>query len=323
MNIQGTDLERIVNKNIDREWEYIKTIDFPKLLEHEIPEKSMINEWKNLCKKELSWKTRSSIVIKFNPSLIFANKYGKYSPYEYWQKLKVDKNLFKKFYENRLKCSDWYNEKPENWEWLLDGKVPEFIYGIGLSTSGKAPRVSYFKPAQMQYLIKKYANEFDAIFDPFAGYAGRLIGTLACNKNYIGYDLSDMVIEEDKKCSEWLSQFTSNTYDLQVKDSLKSNGSFDCLITCPPYSNIKGKQIEEWRKSDMSKISCTLTCDEIIDKCLALYNCKKYIFVVDGSVSKYKNKVIDIFTNTNYINAREGKLTEQSKNHECVVLLER
>ena len=40
-----------------------------------------------------------------------ANRKGCLSPYDYWQKLKTDKELFKTFYENRLRCSDWFNEK--------------------------------------------------------------------------------------------------------------------------------------------------------------------------------------------------------------------
>lgn len=321
MNINGKELEELVDKYLDREFEFIQSIDFPPLREHPILLKSCENEWKNLCIKELSWKTRSSIVPYFNQSLIYANKGNHLSPYEYWQELKRDKELFRKFLTNRYKNSDWYNEK-DNKHFLYEGYCPDFIYGIGLSTSGKAPRVSYFKPSQMALLVNKYAQEYDTIFDPFAGYAGRLVGTLACGKKYIGQDISDIVIEENTECAKWLSTIVVIDYELRVQDFSIDSGEYECLITCPPYSNEKGKQIEEWRMKDGKKISCQYTCDEIIDMCLERYKCKKYIFVVDGSIKKYKDYVVDKFTNINYLGARNGKHTDASLNDEYIVVIQ-
>lgn len=321
MNISKEESQKLLDKYADREWEYIQTIDFPKTREHEIKEKSLFNEWNSLCKNDLNWKTRSSLVTYFNPSIVYSNKGNKLSPVEYWETLKSDKELFRKFLDNRYRCSDWYKEKPENWKWLEEGRCPEFIYGIGLSTSGRAPKVSYFKPAQMKFLITNYANEFDTIFDPFAGFAGRMLGTLACDKNYIGYDLSKMTIDENKACYKWLvdNNLTDKSCELKVKDSLKESGKFDCIITCPPYSDAKGKQKEEWRDSKLNKISCAYTCDEIIDICLERYDCKKYIFVVDNSIEKYKDNIVDSFENVNYFGARNGKHTSASYNNEVIV----
>ena len=323
MNIQGQELETIVNQNIDREWEYIKTISFPATREHTITIEQCEREYNRLKKNSSNWKTRSSIVLYFNKSINNSNKANANSPKEFWELLKSDKEVFRKFYTNRLKCSDWYKEKPQNWDWLMEGRIPEFIYGIGLTTSGMAPRVSYFKPSQQKYLIEKYANDSKEIFDPFAGFCGRLVGTVATGKKYIGWDISDSVIEENTKCAQWLSSIDTIQYELVNKDSLKCKAKYETLITCPPYSNANGQQIEEWRMSNGSKITCPLTCDEIIEYCLANFDCNKYIFVVDDSIVKYRDHIREKFMNTNYMNARNGSLTKASYNYEAIVVIEK
>lgn len=324
MNITKEESAILIEKYGKREWEKIKKIDFPPTRSRQITEKSLKNEFNSLKKKDLSWKANSNIIAHFNnDSIIRSNKVGLSSPYDYWQLLKQDYELFCKFLENRYMRSDWYNEKPENWEWLENGLVPDFIYGIGLTTSGKAPKVSIFKPAAAKLLIKNYLQEYNTIFDPFMGFAGRLVGTLACGKSYIGQDLSDVVVEENKKCGEWLKNTFNNiaNFDISNVDAFSSNGKYECMLTCPPYAGKDGKQKEEWINSNNEKITCEKTCDEIITYCLDNYKCKKYVFVVDSSIEKYKDNIVGYFENTNYINARNGKLTKQSKNREAIVVI--
>ena len=324
MNCTKEESLKLVEKFGKREWERIKKIEFPITRSIPITEKQMISEFNNLKKKDLNWKTNSKIVNYFNhDSLIRANKVGRLSPYDFWQRLRTDFNLFCTFLENRYRCSDWYKEK-DNMKYLEVGYVPEEIYGVGIWTSSMSSRVGYFKPAQMKYLIKNYADEFNTIFDPFAGFAGRMLGTVACCKKYIGQDISDLVIKENKKCTEFLKALDSSVnVELSVKDTFKDNGEYDCLITCPPYTNKRNKPVEEWRKSDGSVITCDLTCDEIIDYCLENYKCKKYVFVVDDSIQKYRGYIVDKFENVNYIQARNNKLTDNSFNYEAIVVIEK
>lgn len=302
MNCTKEESWEIVEKYWKREWEKIKLIDFPKTREYEITDKQCNNELKSLKNGIKSNKTLSNTIIKMHPSIKYANRRGNLSPYDYWQQLKVDSELFKKFYENRLRCSDWFNEKNgANFHYLKDGYVPEFIYGIGLSTSRKAPMVSYFKPALAKNIILKYLNQYKTIFDPCSGYSGRLIGSLCSNKNYIGYDINDTTIEESKNLFNYIRPLFPNlTCNVQVMDSLNTNGQFECMLTCTPYENI-----EEWVDSRGNKITSKMNCDEWIDKLTNNFKCERYIFVTDDNITKYKSNIVDELTNTSHFGSNK------------------
>lgn len=323
MNCTKEHGQELVNKYWEREWEKIKAVSFPDTREKPITAKHMINEFKNLCKKTLSNKAKSDIIHYFHPSIFTANKGGRLSPVEYWKRLQADPELFKKFYLNRLLMSDWFNEKNgQNRKFLENGFVPLFIYSIGCTTSGKAPCVSYFKPAYIKNLIIKYVPDCKQVFDPCTGYS-KFLGALAAGKDYLGQDINNITIEESKNC---LSFIEKNFPDLKGKvqltigDMFNNTGKYEVLLTCPPYSNEKGKQIEEWQSS-FGKISCSFTCDEIITKLLQNYECEKYIFIVDNSLKNYREYIKEKFENVNYLKSEQGKLTEASHNYEAVVVI--
>ena len=301
----------LVEKYWEREWEKIKQIDFPKTREYEITDKECMNELIRLFNEFKSNKTASKIIIKYHTSMKYANRKGCLSPYDYWQKLKTDKELFKTFYENRLRCSDWFNEKQgANFHYLSEGYVPEFIYGIGLSTSRKAPLVSYFKPFLAKNIIYKYLNEFDTIFDPCSGYSGRMLGAIGCGKNYIGQDLSDLTINESKNIYNTLikEKVITLTVDLSVKDSLSVDNKdkeYPCLFTCTPYSDI-----ESWNSST-GLITSKMSCDDWITQLINIYRCKRYVFVVDNTIEKYRNNIVEELENTSHF----------GKNKEYIVIL--
>ena len=321
---------QLVEKYWKREWDKIRQIEFPVTREHPITEKELLSEIKSLKKESKSSRSNSRIVKYFHKSMILANKGGYDSPYEYWQKLKEDPELFKKFYENRLRQSDWFKEKNgKNNDQLWIGNVPEFIYGIGLTTSMKAPQVSYFKPGYAKHLIETYLNEYDTIVDTFAGYSGRLLGAACTGKNYIGFDLNDATVEESNKVIEFLKSNDADIAKLNlyvdVKDTLSGSGNYENYgyLSCPPYSGANGKQIEYWEKKDGSKIECTMTCDEIIDYTLRNYVCAKYVFVVDGSSCNYDKYVTETLVNDSYIQARESNDHKPKQNVEKVIVIDK
>ena len=299
--------QQIIEKYWEREWEKIKQIDFPKTREYEITDKECNTELVNLKNGFKNGKTQSKTIIKFHKSMKYANRKGSLSPYDYWQRLKTDKDLFKNFYENRLRCSDWFNEKNgKNFHYLAEGYVPEFIYGIGLSTSRKASMVSYFKPALAKNIVCKYLKDYNTIFDPCSGYSGRLIGTLCSGKNYIGQDLSDTTINESIDLYNYIKPlFRENSVSLECCDSLNVFGKFPCLFTCTPYEDI-----ESWYSSN-GIITCKMTCDEWIDRLTQNYECEKYVFVTDDKITKYRNNIVEELENTSHF----------GKNKEYIVVL--
>jgi hypothetical protein len=288
----------LVAKFSQREFERIQDIYFPPTQEKPISVERCINELISLMSQTKSNKTISPIIKRFHVSMIKANRDGKLSPVDGWNLMKMSKEAFDKFYENRLRCSDWFKEKNgANMVHLENGYVPDFIYGIGLTTSGKYPTVTYFKPHLAKYLCEKYLKEYDTIFDPFSGYSGRMIGTLCCGKNYIGRDLCVDSVEESKEIWKFMEPIVKSKLnkelkcDLDVADVCESEGTYECLMTCSPYG-----KIEQWKGVPVLGYSC----DKWIDICLKNFNCKKYVFVTDNLITKYKDYVTENLENTSH-----------------------
>ena len=48
----------------------------------------------------------------------------------------------------------------------------------GLTIAQLTPKVSIFRPYIAKYLVNKYLDDVDSIFDPCAGYSGRMLGDI-------------------------------------------------------------------------------------------------------------------------------------------------
>ena len=137
-----------------------------------------------------------------------------------------------------------------------------------------------------KYLVRTYLNEFDEVFDPFSGFSGRLLGTASCDKRYVGQDIRWQAVEESSQIIRFLNL---KGCSVPQQDVLQSSGTYDCLLTCPPYSD----------KETYGSEVCYKTCDEWIDECLKRFNCKKYVFVVDET-EKYKDFVVAEVQNSSH-----------------------
>ena len=287
----------------------IQGISFPDSREHPINDEQCERELSTLLEKDKAKKTVSVIIKKYHPSLNEAHRQGCLSPLEGWREIQGNYKRFLSLYENRLRCSDWFKEK-DNVKWLIQGFVPEFIWGIGLSTSRKYPQVSYFKPHLAKYIVDKYLEEYDNVFDPFAGYCGRMLGVLAAGKDYVGQDLCESTIQEDMEVYQQLYvPFTQSkgmkvgSVTLSKTDSTEVHREVDCLFTCPPYSDL-----EQWPGVDLVKRGS----DEWIDICLENYQAKRYVFVVDDDVNKYRPFIKETLENTSHF----------GRNNEYVVVID-
>lgn len=169
----------------------------------------------------------------------------------------------------------------------------------GFSISKTCPTISLFNPVLAKYLVKTYLDEFDAVFDPFSGFSGRLLGTLASGKNYIGQDLNEIAVRESNQIIQFLG--AADKAQIICKDILESEGTYDCLLTCPPYSD----------KEIYNKESEFKSCEQWIDECLNRFNCKRYVFVVDDP-GRYSNEVVMNLNNKSHF----------SDAKECVIVID-
>lgn len=219
--------------------------------------------------KSIKGLTGLKLVYNFHPSIWRCNHIGFKSPLDAW----YDDNLIEKAINNRYK---YLNKTVISNKELLNG----------LSIAKIAPKVSVFRPVLAKYLITKYLNEYNEIFDPCSGFSGRMLGTCSLNKKYIGQDINSITIKESLE----LKDFLNLDAQLQVKDSIYDSGEYDCLFTCPPYGDK-----ENWHQ-DIE----ILSADEWIETCLNNYNCKSYLFVVDKT-KKYKEFIVEKIPNTSHI----------------------
>lgn len=235
------------------------------------------------------------LVRHFHKS-IFESRHGNEpTALEIWD----NKDIFKKLALNRL---------------LYVGECGLNRMRQGLNISKIATKVSVFKSSIAERLIKAYLWDAEKIFDPFSGFSGRMLGAMMCGKPYIGRDLNPTHIQESKEIVEWwkANKNPNVQVDLDVADVTKNFGVYDCLLTCSPYATIdrygNRKNIETWNNPDQ----LALTCDEWIDICLQNYKCRKYVFVTDETIVKYRP----------YIVGTIGNMGHMGKNCEYIIYLD-
>lgn len=306
--------DQIVEKFGKREWERIKKTKLPSPLERPLGQKNFEREIQTLVEEDTSEKTRSALVRSFHAETFeLSNRDGNLSPAAFWEKIQTEEKAFKAFYANRLRCSSWFEENskiskwwspawPDHMHFLVDGFVPDFIWRIGVDTSRRAPMVSYFKPALAKKLVKKWLADFSEVYDPFSGLSGRLLGVLAAGKKYVGRDLNKHIVDESEKLMETAAPLFEKysgkkpVWDLGVADAVQPAGKRECVLTCSPYG-----KTEQWR----GKAIADRTCDEWIDVVLASVEAERYVFVVDGSIEKWKPFVEDKIVNTSHFGSNE------------------
>lgn len=209
-----------------------------------------------------------SIIKNFHKSL-YDVKVGKISVKQAWE----NDDLLKKVIENRL---------------IYKNNVDPSKILQGFAISKVCPMASIFNPILTRYIIQKYADEFDEIFDPFSGFSGRLLGTASMGKSYKGQDLNKEAVHESNNIIHFLNL---EKCAITNKDILKSHGTYQCLLTYPPYN----------KKEIYANETVFNSCDEWIDECLKRFNCRRYIFVVDNT-EKYTGNIRETINKKSHFN---------------------
>lgn len=255
------------------------------------PDNELLSSWDTLkhfnsTDPSINSRAGDKLISHFHESIYHDHLDGEMSPYEAWQ----DDDLVWEVIQNRVIFQ----------RHLTLGKVL-----TGLNITKKAPKVSVFSAARAKAIANKYLSQYDVIFDPFSGFSGRMLGVTADGKKYIGHDMSMTHINESNAMAKWLKSYGANMeVELDVADCIKTTGSYPCLFTCSPYGTK-----EQWLDVPVS----AATCDDWIDVCLKNYKCKRYVFVVDNEIEKYKPYAADIIGNKSHF----------GKNFEYIVVIDR
>lgn len=237
----------------------------------EYSEKRMKDDWKHLQEYYYNKGQRLSlsIVRNYHKSIYSAHVGNNPSPVEAWS----NKDLLRKCIRNRFIYSSSLSSQA-----IVDG----------FNICKIAPKVSVFNPSLAKHLVDVYLKEYDTIFDPFSGFSGRMLGTCATGKIYIGQDIDEEHVRESNE----IISFLNIPATVITKDVMDSDGEYECLLTCPPY-----RDKESWGTTLLNK-----SCDEWIDICLERFKCKRYLFVVDET-SKYKDHIVETIDNKSHFSS--------------------
>lgn len=232
----------------------------------------MKKDWTHLC--EYYYRPHSyigmSIINNFHKSIWDAHVDGKMAPSLCWK----DKAMLNRVVRNRA---------------IYKSNLSSQQIAAGFNVSKIAPKVSVFNPHLGKYLIESYLPDARTIFDPFSGFSGRMLASVACKRSYIGQDISQIHVDESNQIIQYLG---INTATVVCKDIFDSTGEYDALFTCSPYG------CKEHWCTDLTN----LTCDQWIDECLARFKCRQYLFVVDYT-EKYNDKVVYEINNKSHFSS--------------------
>ena len=283
LNIDKLFSEILENFNIDYDT-WIKRIIDSLPVEFPFPEYSkerMFKDYDYLCRKPYNQRSMCgiSIIQNFHKSIWYGHKKNMLSPVECWK----DRNMLETVVRNRF---------------IYKSVLSSQNIAKGFNICSIAKTVSVFNPMLARDIIENFLYDVKVIFDPFSGFSGRMLGACAKGKAYLGQALNPQHFFESNEIIRLLGLNAS----VIEKDIFTSSGTYESLFTCPPYYD---KEI--WNDKET-----ILSCDEWIDICLARFDCKIYLFVVDET-EKYKSNIVRKIENKSHFGTNYEYLIKLEK----------
>ena len=164
----------------------------------------------------------------------------KVSKLDLWNDLETRKKIYERAYHLRhkdiVKDGNYDHSKPDD--------MFQHLRGVQLR-----PAMEYLTDTQNQfkaYVAKVIYNHFKPkkVFDFSAGFAGRCLGALSLNLDYIGIDSNTNLIEPYDKMLDVLSPYYNSTATIifsQAENIDPKQFDYDFILTSPPYWNTKKK----------------------------------------------------------------------------------
>lgn len=188
------------------------------------------SEFSKLCNYES--KTNSKVINGNHALGTYICKFFCHSFYRSKNKYKKstievfeDDFLLMKVIRNRLGL-DW-KKSPE----FFDISYKNLIKGMRVC--GVSAQISMFKPSVAKYMAEKFSKENELVFDYAGGFGGRLLGTVAANRKYLGTD--PLTHKELTKMIDFLRLQNATILD-KPSENLKLEANIaDLAWSSPPY----------------------------------------------------------------------------------------
>jgi len=157
--------------------------------------------------------------------------------------------------------------------------------------------VSYYRPHLSKQIILHTGKFMGTLFDPCAGWGGRMLGTVAAGWRYIGCEPNKTTYDNLVRMAEFLN--ISNSIELHNVpfEEFDMNGldKIDIVLTSPPYFNletysddnaqsyIRHNDFNDWMHNWLIPMihTCTSKLSDDGLSCWNVMNFKKYSIVED------------------------------------------
>jgi hypothetical protein len=159
------------------------------------------------------------------------------------------------------------------------------------------PNSSFYRPHFSKQITMMTGKKSGTLFDPCAGWGGRMLGTVSNNWKYVSCDPNVETYNNLLRMIEFLNiQSEVYLHNVPVEDfDIESLGKVDVVLTSPPYFNLEvytGDENQSYNKFDTYEVwrdnwlyplidrSLNVLCDDGISAWNVM-NFKKYDFVGD------------------------------------------
>ena len=183
-------------------------------------------DWKRLC-ETTTYKTGS----QFKPGMKLCQHFFP----NFFEISNIKLNLFEK-------C--WQNEELMNKvrEWGLKSMSKLWMSWIrrAVYLAGGLPNSSFYRPHFAKQIIETYKPNFEGnLFDPCAGWGGRMLGTVAAGWNYTACEPNKDTYNNLQKLIAFLDiDDRVEIYNMPVEEH-KYKDEADIVLTSPPYFNLE------------------------------------------------------------------------------------
>lgn len=124
--------------------------------------------------------------------------------------------------------------------------LPDFVFDNLVYFNGG---VTGFPCSVAKAIASKYCPKDGLIVDPCAGWGGRLLGAVSCDRRYIGYDAWEKTVTCHNTMREFLNIHTAEVVCSDFSDT-EAPDVCDLVFTSPPYFDLEiyGKKMskKEW-----------------------------------------------------------------------------
>lgn len=179
---------------------------------------------------------------------------------------------------------------------------------------GKQSGVSTFPPGLAKFIVEFYSNRGDTILDPCAGHNSRMQVTFSLDRNYIGYDVSKVFMEFNRKVKEQITtgQLFQSAYTITLREQssekmLEDSNSIDMIYTSPPYYCV------EWYGDEPEQLGLSGSYEKflerikvIIAECYRVLKKDKYCifnindFRMDNKFFPYHADIMKLFVDVGF-----------------------